>query len=47
MFELREQASPISEDVTEIQINSHLAREKYPDNTTHVSHEGNTSGYLL
>jgi hypothetical protein len=24
---LREQASPISEGVTEIQINSHLARE--------------------
>jgi hypothetical protein len=27
-FELREQASPISEGVTEIRINSHLAREK-------------------
>jgi hypothetical protein len=27
MFELREQASPISKGVTEIRINSHLARE--------------------
>jgi hypothetical protein len=31
--------------VAEIQINSHLERGKL-DNTTHASHEGNTSGHL-
>jgi hypothetical protein len=45
MFEHSEQASPISEGVTEIRINSHLARYQ-PGNTTHVSHEGNTSDHL-
>jgi hypothetical protein len=40
MFEHNEQASPISESVAEIRINSHLARYQC-GNTTHVSHEGN------
>jgi hypothetical protein len=40
------QVSPISEDFVEIRINLHLAREK-PDNMTHVSHEGTTSGHSL
>jgi hypothetical protein len=39
MFEHSEQASPISKDVTEIRITSHLARYQ-PGNMTHVSHEG-------
>jgi hypothetical protein len=45
MFALREQASPTAEDVTEIRINSHRARENNL-NMTHVSHEGHTSGHL-
>jgi hypothetical protein len=38
--------SPISEGFTEIRINLHLAWEK-PDNTTHMRHEGITSGHSL
>jgi hypothetical protein len=45
MFEHSEQASPISEGVVEIQINSHLARYQ-PGNTIYVSHEGNMSDHL-
>jgi hypothetical protein len=46
MFELREQASPISEVVMEIRINSHLVRENNLT-TRHVSHEDNTGGHLF
>jgi hypothetical protein len=39
-----EQVSPISKGSTEIRIIYNLVGEK-PDNTTHVSHEGTTSGH--
>jgi hypothetical protein len=45
MFGHNEQASPISEGITAIRINSHVAREK-PANTRHASHEGNTSDHV-
>jgi hypothetical protein len=47
MFEHSEQASPISEGVAAIQINSHNHARYQPGNTTHVRHEGNMSGHLL
>jgi hypothetical protein len=46
-FERSEQASPISEGVVEIQINSHLATENNLTTQTHMSHRGNTSDHLL
>jgi hypothetical protein len=39
-----DQTSLISEGVTDIRINIHLAGIK-PDNTTHVVHEDTTSGH--
>jgi hypothetical protein len=44
MFEHSKQASPISEGLAEIQIIIHLARE-ITWHTTHMSHEGTTSGH--